>query len=97
MILDLTSRYVTLTMRSLAEAVGITHMSCMDPSYYERDTSTYNLSINFIPPTSVMLEAIRDIVTKEKLTNIGIIYDKHFGKFVKTLITKISRLHCDTM
>jgi len=40
----------------------------------------YNTSVNILPPAGVMLGAIRDIVSQENLTKVGIIYDDTFGK-----------------
>jgi len=37
-IVDFSSPYVTMTIRSLAEAMGITHVAGVDPSYYEMNT-----------------------------------------------------------
>ncbi|KAI0214627.1 hypothetical protein LSAT2_000272 [Lamellibrachia satsuma] len=79
-IVDFSSPYVTMTIRSLAEAMGITHVASVDPSYYEMNTMQYNTSVNFLPPSGVMLGAIRDIVSQENLTKVGIIYDQTFGK-----------------
>lgn len=45
----------------------------------------YNTSVNMHPPSSVMLHSIRDIVSQENLTNVGIIYDSSFGEFTSTL------------
>ena len=80
--LDVTSRYVTLTMRSLSDALGIAHVASVDPSFYERDERTYNTSLNILPPSDVMLLCIRAIVKDENLTNVGIVYDDSFGKFM---------------
>ena len=77
---DLTSRYVTLTLRSLSQALGIAHVASVDASYYERDDTDYNTSLNFLPPENVMIQSIRDIVRNENLTNVGIIYDHTFSK-----------------
>ncbi|KAK2171502.1 hypothetical protein NP493_1059g00000 [Ridgeia piscesae] len=67
-----------MTIRSLAEAMGITHVAGVDPSYYEMNTMQYNTSVNILPPAGVMLGAIRDIVSQENLTKVGIIYDDTF-------------------
>ena len=40
------------------------------------------MNIEITPPGTVMLQVIRDIVSKENLTNVGIIYDSTFGKNV---------------
>ena len=80
-ILDLSSRYVTAVMRSLSEAMGIFHLSAVDPSYEPSDRS-FNLSVNIRPPASVMLQLVRDVVSTENLTNVGIIYDSSFGEQV---------------
>ena len=69
-----------MTIRSLAEAMGITHIAAVDPSYYESDTRQFNTSVNMEPPASIMLQAVRDIVSQENLTNVGIIYDQTFGE-----------------
>ncbi len=60
--------------------MGIAHVSSVDPSF-EKDLSEYNVSANLQPPSSGMLQSIRDIVSQENLTNVGIIYDDTFGKF----------------
>ena len=85
-ILDFSSRYVAMTMRSLAEALGITHIAAVDPSYFESDGRPFNTSINIEPPATVMLLAIRDIVRQENLTNVGILYDQTFSKYQQTLV-----------
>ena len=79
MIVDLSSRHVTDSIRSLADGMGIVHVGAVDPSFYEYSTKPFNVSVNFDPPESVMLFSIREIVSKENLTNVGIIYDTTFG------------------
>ena len=80
-IVDLSSRYVTATIRSLAEALGIPHVASVDPAVYEwNQQQEYRTSVNVEPPASTMLLTIRDIVSQENLTNVGIIYDETFGK-----------------
>ena len=48
-----------------------------------------------LPPSGVMLQAIRDIVSQENLTKVGIIYDQTFGE---SLLNKNvhSVSHCST-
>ena len=79
-IVDISSQYVTNTIRSMAEAMGIPHIASVDPSFYELDTRLFNTSVNTVPPESVLLHSIRDIVSHENLTNVAIIYDDTFSK-----------------
>lgn len=80
LILDFSARRVTSTMRSLAASMGIPHVASVDPSFYDESQTIYRTSVNFVPPSSIMLQSIRDIVSQENLTNIGIIYDETFSK-----------------
>lgn len=80
LILDLSTRYVFTTIRSLAGSMGIPHIGAVDSSFYELISQEVNVSLNFEPPSSTMLLAIREIVNKEGLSNVGIIYDETFGK-----------------
>ena len=79
LIVDLSSRFVSATVRSLADAMGITHLASVDRSHYDA-TTTSNTSVNVVPPSSVMLGVIRDVVLRENLTNVGIIYDHTFSE-----------------
>ncbi len=80
-IVDSSSRYVTVGMRSLAEGMGIPHVSMVDPSFETDSTmSITNVSVNIRPPVSTIINSIRDIVSNENLTNVGIIYDNTFSK-----------------
>ena len=78
LILDLSSRHVSATLRSMADGMGIAHVSAVDPSF-EEPGHVYNTSVNFRPPSSAILTAIRDSVRQENLTNVGIFYDHTFG------------------
>ena len=80
MLLDMTSKYITKLLRTMSESMGVAHVSALDPSF-EEDSSNYNTSVNMHPPSSVMLQSIRDIVSQENLTNVGIIYDNTFGEY----------------
>ena len=64
----------------MSESMGIAHVSALDPSF-EEDSQNYNTSVNMHPASSVMLQSIRDIVSQENLTNVGIIYDNSFGEY----------------
>ena len=82
-------------MRSLSQALGIAHVASVDASYYERDVRDYNTSVNVLPPESVMLQSVRDIVRTENLTNVGIIYDHTFSKNYDQLPLDKSTHHCE--
>ena len=68
--------------------MGITHVSAVDPSYVN-DGREYNTTVNIEPPASYMLLSIRDIVSQENLTNVGIIYDETFGRWRYTRLQKV--------
>ena len=85
LIVDLSSRYVTKSVRCVADMLGVAHVSAVDPSFEDIDRK-YNTSANFRPPAYAMLQAIRDSVSQENLTNVGIIYDGSFGMHEKQVL-----------
>ena len=79
LVIDLSSLYVTKAVRCVTDMLGVAHVSAVDPSF-EDAYSRSNTSVNVRPPASVLLQAIRDSVAQENLTNVGIIYDRTFSE-----------------
>lgn len=66
--------------------LGVAHLSAVDPSLEDPDRK-HNTSLNFRPPSWLMLQAIRDAVSQENLTNVGIIYDDTFSMCVDVMVS----------
>ena len=79
---DMTSRRVAPLLRSLAGSTGVAYVSMVDSSYY-RDTWGDEELTWWVQPTSVqMLQVVADIVRRESLNNVALVYDHTFGQFL---------------
>lgn len=75
----MTSRHVTYSLGSLANQLGLLHITSLDPTF-QRDVTEQELTLNFHPPELVAMESVRAIVEESNLSDVAIVYDETFGE-----------------
>ena len=85
-LVDMTSRPVAPLLRSLAGNAGIAYISMVDNSYYRNTWGDEALHWRVQPTAVQMLHVVADIVRKENLNNVALVYDDTFGEYVFVVI-----------
>ena len=81
----MTSRHVTVALRSFTEEFGILHVTSVEPTFLRASGANgrHDLTLNFVPPEVVAMESVRAIVEQANMTSVAIIYDETFSKMLR--------------
>ena len=84
-IVDMTSRHVTVALQSFTEEFGILHVTSVEPTFLRASSAKgrHDLTLNFVPPEVVAMESVRAIVEQANMTSVAIIYDETFSKMLR--------------
>ena len=77
---DMTSQRVAPMLRALAGSAGLAYVSMVDNSYYRETWGDEELTWRVQPAAVQMLHVVADIVRREDLNNVALVYDDTFGQ-----------------
>ncbi|KAK7489516.1 hypothetical protein BaRGS_00019150, partial [Batillaria attramentaria] len=77
-LLDMTSPRVAPLLRSLSGVAGIAYVSVVDDSYFRYSHGDEDVHFRVEPVSVQMLKVVADIVKREELNNVALVYDDTF-------------------